>query len=237
MTRSMSALAGGEDRRQTPRPARDPIEVYEEILGAVNQRGVQARFADGSVRDLPIGRWIGRADEVDLGVLDTLSEPVIDIGCGPGRHLQALADLGVDALGIDPSPRAVELARRAGARVVLGSVFDEVPLTGRWGSALLLDGNIGIGGDAARLLRRVHELLRPQGTTVVELSPPGTGRESMQMRLETPAMSSEWFAWATVSASEIDAVAPELGFEIVDRCNRQDRWFVRMAKARMRWGG
>ena len=236
MTRSLPALAGGGDRLQTP-PVNSPIEVYEAILGSAGDRDVQARFADGSVRVLPIGRWVGRADEVDLRALDALGEPVIDIGCGPGRHLQALADRGVDALGIDPSSCAVEIARRKGARVVLGSVFDEVPLTGGWGAALLLDGNIGIGGDAVRLLHRVHELLRPGGAAVVELAPPGTHSTSAQMRLETATLSSDWFAWATVSASEIDAMAAELGFGIVDRWSRQDRWFVRMAKAQARWAG
>jgi SAM-dependent methyltransferase len=216
---------------QTPGAVSGPLEVYEAILERADDRGVQARFADGTVWDLPIERWVNHADEVDLHALDALGEPVIDIGCGPGRHLQALSGRGVKVWGIDPSPLAVKLARRTGARVVLGSVFDDMPLTGRWGSALLLDGNIGIGGDAARLLQRVHALLRPGGTAVVELSPPGTRGGSTRMRLETPSLSSDWFAWATVSASEIDAMAAALRFGIVDRWSRQDRWFVTMAKA------
>ncbi|MFD4557651.1 class I SAM-dependent methyltransferase [Streptomyces sp. NPDC058469] len=39
--------------------------------------------------------------------------PVADLGCGPGRITAYLADLGVPVLGIDLSPRMVELARRA----------------------------------------------------------------------------------------------------------------------------
>jgi hypothetical protein len=38
---------------------------------------------------------------------------------------------------------------------------------------LLLDGNIGIGGDPHRLLRRVRELLTPTGRLLVELDVDG----------------------------------------------------------------
>ena len=39
--------------------------------------------------------------------------PVADLGCGPGRVTAHLAELGVPVLGIDISPRMIELARRA----------------------------------------------------------------------------------------------------------------------------
>ncbi|MCX5145040.1 class I SAM-dependent methyltransferase [Streptomyces sp. NBC_00338] len=38
--------------------------------------------------------------------------PVADVGCGPGRITAHLRDLGVDAFGIDLSPRMIEVARR-----------------------------------------------------------------------------------------------------------------------------
>ena len=39
--------------------------------------------------------------------------PVADLGCRPGRITAYLADLGVPVLGIDLSPKMIELARRA----------------------------------------------------------------------------------------------------------------------------
>ncbi|MER6290466.1 class I SAM-dependent methyltransferase [Streptomyces sviceus] len=39
--------------------------------------------------------------------------PVADLGCGPGKVTAHLADLGVSALGIDLSPKMIELARQA----------------------------------------------------------------------------------------------------------------------------
>ena len=73
------------------------------------------------------------------------------------------------ALGLDVSPEVVALARRDGLAVALGSVFDRVPAEGLWRTALLLDGNVGIGGDVSALLARCHELLAESGRLVVEL--------------------------------------------------------------------
>ena len=58
---------------------------------------------------------------VDRAVLGLFAEhvhaggggPVGDLGCGPGRVTAHLADLGLDAFGVDLSPGMVTVARRA----------------------------------------------------------------------------------------------------------------------------
>jgi SAM-dependent methyltransferase len=35
---------------------------------------------------------------------------VLDVGCGPGRHARALAERGIEVVGVDISPRFIELA-------------------------------------------------------------------------------------------------------------------------------
>jgi SAM-dependent methyltransferase len=37
--------------------------------------------------------------------------PVGDVGCGPGHVTAHLAELGLDPIGVDPSPRMIEVAR------------------------------------------------------------------------------------------------------------------------------
>jgi SAM-dependent methyltransferase len=76
--------------------------------------------------------------------------PVLDIGCGPGRHVHALARRGVLALGVDVSAGALALARARGAAVFEASIFAEVPHPGQWASALLLDGNADQAGLSVR---------------------------------------------------------------------------------------
>ena len=60
---------------------------------------------------LPVHRWHGPVLAEELTVLARVQSPVLDIGCGPGRHAAALRRFGHDALGIDTSPAAVQAAR------------------------------------------------------------------------------------------------------------------------------
>src|SRR5215216_5046549 len=66
-------------------------------------------------------------------------------------------------LGLDLSPVAVRLARARGAEAIMRSVFADVPRDGTWRTALLLDGNIGIGGAPEALLARARALVAPGG--------------------------------------------------------------------------
>jgi SAM-dependent methyltransferase len=50
--------------------------------------------------------------------------PVADLGCGPGAHTLALARRGYDVVGVDGSPRMVEVARTRAERDEAGATFD-----------------------------------------------------------------------------------------------------------------
>lgn len=50
--------------------------------------------------------------------------PVADLGCGPGAHALALAGRGYDVVGLDGSPRMVEVARARAARDGIDATFD-----------------------------------------------------------------------------------------------------------------
>ncbi len=56
--------------------------------------------------------------------MSSLDGQVADLGCGPGRITAHLRDLGLDAFGVDLSPRMVEVARRRhpGLRFETGSM-------------------------------------------------------------------------------------------------------------------
>lgn len=133
------------------------------------------RSSDGVSWPMAIGRWLAPACPVDERVLARACGPVLDVGCGPGRHVQALARRGVVAVGVEIAPVAVRHARQRGAEVVEGSIFEVAPDPGQWNTALLLDGNIGIGGRPERLLRRIAGLLSADGRILVEVEPPTSG--------------------------------------------------------------
>jgi SAM-dependent methyltransferase len=213
---------------------RAALELYADSLcevAAGRPSPTVARFRDGASGPLRVDRWVAAADTVDEHALGRLRGPVLDVGCGPGRHLHALAQRGVFGLGVDLSPAAVELARDRGANAIVGSIFDEVPQAGRWRSALLLDGNIGIGGRPQRLLARIDELLAPGGTILVELAGPRAPTLQTAVRLESADAASDWFPWAVVSVGSICSVCRDVGLRPIETWQRQDRWFTLLARS------
>jgi SAM-dependent methyltransferase len=178
---------------------------------------------DGPSR--PVDAWIGRADESDRAVLAHCRGATLDIGCGPGRMAELLGAQGQVVLGIDVVPEAVFQTRERGAAALLRDVFHRVPAEGRWQTALLADGNIGIGGDPIALLRRVRELLAGTGRAVVDLAPPGSGIRTGTVRLQTDCGLSEPFPWALLGVDMASFVAAEAGYRAPDLHQYAGRWF------------
>jgi SAM-dependent methyltransferase len=204
------------------------LRVYDDGLARGHDE-VVVRLSDGTLTELALRRYLSAADEIDHDVLSRAIGPVLDVGCGPGRHLHALAQRGVFALGVDLSSIAVMLARGGGGRAIVGSIFDHVPAAGSWRTALLLDGNIGIGGAPTRLLNRLRTLLSDDGELLVELDPAGSPTARLRARLEVGAGVSDWFPWARVGFDGIGVVASNAGFTLHERWCEQGRWFARLA--------
>lgn len=207
-----------------------PAELYG---AALEQGALYLRSEDGSLRRLPLARWLGPLTPADHRLLARARGPVLDVGCGPGRHVLALARRGVLAVGVDVAPAAVRHARGRGAPVLLGSVFAPVPGAGHWQTALLLDGNIGIGGQPTALLERVRELLRTDGTLLCELGPPGSSTRSDRVALEDRhGVRSSWFTWARVGVHGLGRIASTAGLEVVETWEDGGRWFAALAAVR-----
>lgn len=156
---------------------------------------------------LPVGDWIADADDFDRALLAHCVGPTLDVGCGPGRMTAGLSELGHVSLGVDLVHEAVRLTRDRGGAAITRDVFDRLPGEGRWESALLADGNIGIGGDPVALLQRMRELLAPGGRVVVELRPPGSRLHSRWAVLECDEVHSRPFRWSTVGAEAVPRLA------------------------------
>jgi SAM-dependent methyltransferase len=186
----------------------------------------------GASLSVDVSRWHSPADVADHSVLTRCNGPVLDIGSGPGRIVRALAARATPALGIDSSKPVVDLAVVSGARCVLADVFNQVPSEGEWETALLLDGNIGIGGDPVRLLRRVADLVTSTGVLLVELEPMHRGAvSSRRVRVVHGSDRSAWFAWAVVSVDEMPAYASRSGWTVTETWCCSERWFARLVRA------
>jgi SAM-dependent methyltransferase len=174
---------------------------------------------------LPIRRWHGPAGRADQAVVERCGGPTVDVGCGPGRMTAALAERGLISLGIDTSPIAIRLTRRRGAAALRRDVFAPLPGEGRWAHVLLMDGNIGIGGNPVKLLRRCHDLLRRGGTVLVELDPPGVDLWTGHAHLAgTP------FRWARVGVTDLETVAAQAHLTVRAVFRRDHRWFAELER-------
>jgi SAM-dependent methyltransferase len=206
------------------------LAPYEEALRAVTPLRLITRA--GQMLDLDVSRWLAKADTADRTVLDRCRGPVLDVGCGPGRMIAALTARGIPALGVDIAGAAVDLTRGQGQPALLRDVFGSVPGEGRWPTVLLVDGNIGIGGEPRRLLTRIAGLLAPIGRAIVETSPLDRQDALLRVRFadeDGRAIGPE-FSWAQVGCIALDGYARAAGLTVVDTWQAQGRSFVQLVR-------
>jgi len=134
-------------------------------------------------------------------------------------------------MGIDLSAAAVEQTAARGASVLRRAVEERLPSEGRWGSVLLADGNIGIGGDVPALLSRCHQLLRPGGVALVEADPDDQVHQRSWLRLRSGSRTSAPLPWARVGTHALVRIANALGFVAVEHWRVEGRVFVSLRKA------
>jgi SAM-dependent methyltransferase len=196
--------------------------LYERALGGER---CWVRHEDGEIRVLPAHRWLGARcpdgasgdayDEVfDEAVAQMCIGPTIELGCGPGRLVARLIQRGIPALGIDRSATAIRLACRGGAPALLGDVFEPLPGMGLWQTVLLVDGNVGLGGDPRRILGRAAELLGRGGRCVAEFDAQAIGIRARWVRLESARDVGPWFRWASVGVDSAAALATQVGLTL-----------------------
>lgn len=185
-------------------------------------------LANGEQVVLPVERWQAGAHGGDEVLLNHCEGPTLDVGCGPGRFTVELVRRGMVALGVDVSPVAVRLTRAKGAPAIRRDVFGRLPGEGRWRHVLLADGNVGIGGNPVRLLRRVNELLHSGGSALVEVDPPGSGLRRDQVRVS--GSGHGWFAWAWLGADAVERTAREAGLTTRWVRARAGRWFAELVR-------
>jgi len=175
---------------------------------------------------LPVHGWQQEPSRSDRVLLAHCFGPTLDVGCGPGRMAAHLCRQGVPVLGIDVVPEAVAQTRDRGAVALVRDVFDAVPGEGRWRTVLLADGNIGIGGDPLRLLRRAASLVCPGGRVVADVAAPGVGLQTRQVHLSIDRGRSVTFPWAVVGADAIPALAAGAGFAVTVLDHHESRWYA-----------
>ena len=181
---------------------------------------------------LELARWRAEADVADQLVVARCEPPVVDLGCGPGRMVRALHESGRAALGIDMSSVAVAQSRAGGGLALRRAIAEPLPAEGRWGTALLLDGNIGIGGNIYDLLDRCRGLVAPGGLIICEVDNDPDRNDTERVRLSTDLAESAPFAWARVGTRAVQRAAAPLDLLVVEEWHARSRDFVALRTSR-----
>ncbi|MCX5151755.1 methyltransferase domain-containing protein [Streptomyces sp. NPDC048550] len=204
-------------------------DPYSDAL-RTGQGPLYLRRSDGWLLPLEVERWCAEPDTADATVLSRCDGPVLDIGCGPGRLVAALARRGHPALGVDVTPEAVARTVRAGGSALCRSVFDPLPSEGRWGTVLLIDGNIGIGGDPGALLRRAARLAAPGGSLLVEVATVDVD-ECVEVHVDDGhGGRGAPFLWARLGTRALRVAAAEAGWSRAVTWHAAGRAFVQLRR-------
>ncbi|WP_328751240.1 class I SAM-dependent methyltransferase [Streptomyces sp. NBC_00285] len=189
------------------------------------------RRSDGRLLLLELERWCAEADAADLEVLRRCEGAVLDVGCGPGRLVAALGARGRTVLGIDVSEAAVSRTVALGGQALRRSVFEPLPGEGRWSTALLIDGNVGIGGDPRALLDRTAELLAPGGLLIAETVTGPDLDERVQVHVtDARGAAGSPFPWARLGTAALLRHAARAHWAPVDQWTAGGRSFVSLRR-------
>ena len=98
--------------------------------------------------------------EPEQELLGLVKSPVLDVGCGAGRHSLYLQQKGFSVYALDNSPGAIATCLQRGVKqAILASAFNIPNNLPKFSSILLFGNNFGIGGSiegCIRLLRYLH---------------------------------------------------------------------------------
>ena len=161
---------------------------------------------------------------------------VLDVGCGAGRVAVHLQERGLDVVGIDVSPLAVEVARRRGlADARLGTLDTALAEGESFDTILLLGNNLGLlAGErqGRRLLRRLAGVATERGRLLAGSYDPYDGASAParryharnrerrklggveRLRIRYQQYATPWFDVLFASREEVNLISDRSGWAV-----------------------
>jgi len=153
---------------------------YEEAFRADYLRVYPHR--DDAAAAAEVAAWVGRLPGLAAG------GAVLDLACGAGRHLRALAAAGLVATGCDLSRDLLAEARRPGSPPVVRADMRRLPfLRASFDAVTSFFSSFGYFPDEsadAAVLGEAACVLRPGGSLLLDLMDPETVRANLVARSE-----------------------------------------------------
>jgi SAM-dependent methyltransferase len=113
-------------------------------------------------------RIIGKATKNYSSLVPRRQKPgrILDIGCGNGRFIQELSELGWTCVGIEMDTHAATIARKKGCNVLVGS-FDDLVLPHDFFDVVRLNHVLEHSYDPVEWLRKIARILRVGGEVYI----------------------------------------------------------------------
>lgn len=163
---------------------------------------------------------------------------VLDVGCGAGRVALELQRRGLEVVGLDSSPLAVEAARRRGVREVWSAPLEELgDALSSFDALVLFGNNFGIFATPSRAHRQLRYLARhtaPGAVIFAESTNPYFGGApaldrtyyrrnkerlvapgQVRVRYRYANLTGAWFQWLYVSRRDMRAILHGTGWRLV----------------------
>ncbi|WP_438306026.1 hypothetical protein ACSHXN_40590 [Streptomyces sp. HUAS TT11] len=97
---------------------------------------------------------------------------------------------------------------------------------GSWQTVLLIDGNIGIGGDPRALLGRCIQLTAPAGLLLVEVDPDDVEKRCTARFEDIHGQEGPSFPWARLGAPALHRIAEDLALSVTEQWKYDHRRFL-----------
>ncbi len=126
--------------------------------------------------------WMVRSDQLRFTrrVLDPVEGlRLLDIGCGSATFVRMARRAGVDAMGLEISEKALEIARKEVPGAVFSGSEEELLKRGQTFDAITLFHSLEHMTDPFHFLKRLQRLLEPEGSLIIQV--PNAG--SLQARV------------------------------------------------------
>jgi 2-polyprenyl-6-hydroxyphenyl methylase/3-demethylubiquinone-9 3-methyltransferase len=132
--------------------------------------------------------------------IDVAGKLVVDVGCGGGLLAEEIARLGVDVIGVDPSPNSIETARRHAASGGLSIDYrigrgEELPVADSVADIVCCVDVLEHVTDLDSVIAETARVLKPGGLYLFD-----TINRTLLSRLLMIKLSQEWRATAWMPA-------------------------------------
>ena len=147
------------------------MDLFGEALKSYSQ-GNKVKFylkdGSGELFRLDLGRYFRKINQLskwEKKLIALSYGDILDVGCGTGNYIPLLSRRG-KVLGIDISPKIIDIAKENGCRFCKVADIFTFPTTKKYDTITFLGNNLGIGGTVnrtKRLLKKLSNLLKSNG--------------------------------------------------------------------------